>query len=72
MQAVHEVYAQGIMETAAPEFVDVPIKICSLKRLTPMWRSDFHARTIFEEVVSRDTIRRVWDLVDVGPKLSLT
>ncbi|OJA13455.1 hypothetical protein AZE42_02303 [Rhizopogon vesiculosus] len=47
-----ELYAQGFTETATLDSVDVPTKMSSLKKLASLWRSDFYAKTVFEEVAA--------------------
>ncbi|KAG1800430.1 uncharacterized protein HD556DRAFT_1036715 [Suillus plorans] len=50
-----EIYAQGLISTgtAAMDSTGVSSKtLCSLKKLATLWRSDFHATTTFETVVT--------------------
>lgn len=52
IQCLFELHAQGLTETPTPDWVDVSSKMYSLKRLAPMWRSNFHLNPIFEEIVA--------------------
>ncbi|KAG0696551.1 hypothetical protein DFH29DRAFT_195343 [Suillus ampliporus] len=45
-----ELYAQGFTEPHTLDCRDVSRKMCSLKKLTSLWRSDFHLNTVCEEI----------------------
>ncbi|KAG2037586.1 hypothetical protein BDR03DRAFT_956972 [Suillus americanus] len=49
-----EIYAQGLISTKTDTMNSISIsrKMHSLKKLAYLWRSDFHANTIFETVVT--------------------
>ncbi|KAG1825256.1 hypothetical protein EV424DRAFT_1643500 [Suillus variegatus] len=53
-----EIYAQGLISTGTATMNSTGISrktLCSLKKLASLWRSDFHATTTFETVVTTAT-----------------
>ncbi|KAG1804358.1 hypothetical protein EV424DRAFT_303624 [Suillus variegatus] len=50
-----EIYAQGLIGTGTATMNSTGVSrktLCSLKKLASLWRSDFHATTTFETVVT--------------------
>ncbi|OAX38821.1 hypothetical protein K503DRAFT_865872 [Rhizopogon vinicolor AM-OR11-026] len=51
IQYTLELFAQGFTETATLDSISVSRKMGSLEKLASLWRSDFDAKIVFEEVV---------------------
>ncbi|KAG2362650.1 hypothetical protein BDR07DRAFT_1484603 [Suillus spraguei] len=51
-----ELYAQGLDETDAmgADSIGVATKVCLLKNLASLWRSDFYVNTVLQDVVTSD------------------
>ncbi|KAG2338090.1 hypothetical protein BDR05DRAFT_729085 [Suillus weaverae] len=51
-----ELYAQGLNETDATgaDSTSIARKMCSLKNMAFLWRSNFHVNTVFQDAVSSD------------------
>ncbi|KAG1840280.1 hypothetical protein DFJ58DRAFT_93523 [Suillus subalutaceus] len=63
-----ELYAQGLIstETGAMHSNGISGKMCSLKKLAFLWRSDFQANTIFETLVTAATFPMPSQFVKCG------